>query len=206
MRNLIYKNGANHKRNGWKQFANSHEIIANEDKQPPINGFWEFKYSSSVTKYIVHAGQKLYEINPTTNVWTDITPTLATINDEVSYGVQRGKRLYIFCGTYLVYGTWNNGTTFVVKKVENNEDTYIPTVAIGVEPIGSTTSAQSAYEPVNMLSSQVKNRLVGAKKKEETLYNSLTSYTDGTIISENPFLMFYMQLGLNMTKARHLIL
>lgn len=181
MRNLIYKNGANHKRNGWKQFANSHLIVNNEDTQPSINGFWEFKYSSSVTKYIVHAGQKLYEINPTTNVWIDITPALTTINDEVSYGVQRGKRLYIFCGTFVVYGTWNNGTTFVVKKVEDNSDTYIPTVAIGVEPIGSTTSAQSAYEPVNMLSSKVKNRLVGGYTQTHQVYKLADNYDSTTL-------------------------
>ena len=192
MRNLIYRNGANHKRNGWKQFANSHEIdtsvTPNVDSFPSINGFWEYKYNNGsgtiTTKYIIHSGQKLYEYNKTTGVWTDITPTSTTINDEVSFGVLRGNRLYIFCGTFLVYGTWDNGTTFIVKKVENNA--YIPIVATNIEPIGSTTSAQTALESPNKMSKYVKNRLVGANKVELPIYiDGSTYYHSGTYMPNN---------------------
>ena len=55
-----------------------------------------------------------------------ITPVGVTINDEKSNAIASDERLYMFVGTYLVYGTWNSGTSYEVREVANDEDTYIP--------------------------------------------------------------------------------
>lgn len=162
MRNLINKNGINHKRNGWS------EIAQFNDK---INGIWQFKDDNKNIHIIVHSGKKFYKItNLSTNsfetTYEEInfneTVNLTRIINERSYGVVAGNRLYILCGDYLVYGTWDNGTTWEIRRVEDDEDTYIPTTTIGITKEGSLIQGtRTGYDKINLLNRKRKNTLIG---------------------------------------------
>ena len=130
MRNFININGINRKRNGWNEFANFND---------KINGYWEFKDKKKNVHKIVQAGSKFYRLNHIGSNSFETTyeeiimdskvDTSKIINDR-SFGVVAGERLYLLCGDYLVYGNWGNG--WEIRRVEDNEDTFIPTTTVGI--------------------------------------------------------------------------
>lgn len=177
MRNLIYRDGVNRKRYGWNEIFNLGERI---------NGYWEFTDTYGVKHTIIHGGNKIYKYNPLTNTATDITNTatykpsyvdtqaewnnklINSITDEISWGIVRSNRLYILCGIYLVYGTWDNGNTYELRIVEDNEDTYIPTTTIGIANVNSViANTRASHDEVNMLSSRRRNKLIGENANVE---------------------------------------
>jgi hypothetical protein len=185
--NLIHKDGANRKRPGWVEILNIED--ANHDPMP-INGFWSFKDKANNEHNIVHAGTKLFKVEFGSNSFssdiTDITPSGVTITNKISYGVVRGERLYLLCGTYLVYGKWP--TNWVVRTVYNNEDTYIPTTTVGISALGSVINARTSLEEVNLLNDKRKNKLICENIESNVYRPSLFDYIDNTVFTNNPLL------------------
>lgn len=142
MVNLICDFGKTHKRSGWRERL----TIRHEGKPVRINGIFNYE-DGDHRDVIVHAGCRFYRLTVDADtgreVAEDITlsgthaPSVVDperLEDVRSQAVYNRKRLYIIgCGDYLVYGTWDGGVSYELRRVCNGEDTYTPvtTVSIG---------------------------------------------------------------------------
>lgn len=190
MRNFINEYGANKKRNGWNELFH---IEDSEGVVQPINGI--FQYVKGTHKdLLVHAGKRIYKITRSNGeyVYTDITLSSTYTPAKVKTSLLKSTRSQAFfnngkcyivgCGDFLVYGSWNDGETYELRRVANNEDTYIPTTTISIDDDSNETDIRSTMEDVNLLSSMRKNQLLGRAFKEgET---SLTWTLDSGKIDE----------------------
>lgn len=190
MRNLLYKDGMLHKRNGYEQ------VLQLPSK---INGMWQIKdveYDNFIT--IVHSGNKLYKIyfndditssyKSELHINTDSNYSYGTegfdfgeIKDMKSYGVIKNDKLYIFCGTLLVYGKFDG--SWQLRYVRDDENTYIPITRTNAKADGSF----ALLDEVNLLSSKRKVKLIGEayypiKIDEEfnndNTYDGMTQFKD----------------------------
>lgn len=176
MKNIINIDGENQKRPGYLQIAGL------DDKQ--INGVWELIDSEGNKHVIIHADKKIYKMNVISNdiaknnaTLTEITlsttyrPSYYTqeewnsyisdsIKNQLSYGIIRGHRLYIFCGIMLVYGKFNN--SWELRPVRDNSDTYIPITTSNISHTKSETNTRFTLDSVNMMSCRRINKLYGA--------------------------------------------
>lgn len=105
-----------------------------------INGIWECNYEGE-TIIIAHIGTKLYRVTHLDvydNLAANYVPIVSedfNIEDNYSWGIYTNDRLYILCGEYCVvkFSKDNNGKlNFVVSRVFEDEDTYIPTTTINI--------------------------------------------------------------------------
>ncbi len=204
MKNFIHKDGVNHKRPGWNEIIKIGWDCVNDIFDPvgtplQINGFWSFTDSYDNEHTIVHAGQKIFSIEQIgknsfeTSPPTDITETCTynpsyttlstwkekittSIKNERSFGIVRGDRLYIFCGIYLVYGTWDAGANYELRPVEDNEDTYIPTTTIGISASGSDINIRQTMDEVNLLCRERRNKLIGEPNDSHIPFYPLDDY------------------------------
>lgn len=198
MRNFINEYGVNKKRNGWNELFHIEDA---EGVMQPINGI--FQYVKGTHKdLLVHAGKRIYKITHANGEYsyTDITlsstltkakvkPTLLTSTRSQAF-FNKGKCYIVGCGDFLVYGSWDNGQTYELRRVANNEDTYIPTTTISIDDDTNETDIRSTMEDVNLLSSLRKNQLLGRAFKEadaekgQAAETSLTWTLDSGIIDD----------------------
>ena len=179
MKNFINEYGVNRKRNGWNELIRIKDGQGNDLK---INGIFKYQ-NGNVKKTIVHAGTKFFTLNynSTTKVYsvTDITNSstyaaasviTANLEDKRSQCVISKGRLYIIgCGDFLVYGTWDNGSTYELRRVYNNEDTYIPTTTISIDDDSVTTDTNRAtLDDINLLTNKRKNQCLGVDATNKT--------------------------------------
>ncbi len=187
MRNFINEHGVNKKRNGWNQLIR----IKEKGKVQPINGIFEYshkinKKSEDGTVYtalhevlIVHAGARFYRIEKKDDVYNyakyeEITyeadeayrPNSKYLESKRSQAFFNKNRMYIIgCGDFLVYGTWDEGESYQLRRVADNEDTYIPTTTIGIKGWDKTLfkyGGGTLYDEINLLSSKRTNKLLGS--------------------------------------------
>lgn len=180
MRNFINEHGVNKKRNGWNQLI---RIKENGEVQP-INGIFEYSHKTNIGLHealIVHAGARFYRIEKTDGVYNyaeydDITeeaneayrPITGYLKSERSQAFFNKNRMYIIgCGDFLVYGTWDNGDTYQLRRVADNEDTYVPTTSISVISTNNQykIGARTSHDEINLLSSIRKNKALGTEEK-----------------------------------------
>lgn len=168
MRNLISENGINHKRHGWAEIKNFKPYDSQESYS--VNGIFIYRNGKeNVT--LCHVGRRIYRIDRVSDSGelTDyecISGEIALL-DERSQAFYSGGRLYIVgAGDYLVYGTWNDGESYELRRVYDDEDTYVPTTTISIDNDDNTSdTARSSLEQVNMLTPYRKNKLLGASLK-----------------------------------------
>lgn len=189
MVNFINEYGVNRKRNGWKEFIR----ICDDNGVPQrINGI--FLYSGESGKQlIVHAGKRFYIVYPSPKYGSDLSPYQyqditfpaygddadiipSRIKDQRSQAFQRNGKLYIIgCGDYLVY---DGGA---LCRVENNEDTYIPTTTINIDNDSVTDdTVRDVLDDVNLLSKKRINTLVGTYS--EATWTLDASIDEGTLV------------------------
>ena len=167
MRNIINMHGVNCKRNGWREIFR----IENESREAyRINGFWRFK-----NYYIVHAGARIYRVYEIDGdyVFSDITesstyaPSVVDpdrLRDQRSEAFFKNGRLYIIgMGDYLVYGSWNDGNSYELRRVAGDVDTYIPTTTININcDRDKATDVQGVLDMPNLMTPKRINQLVGS--------------------------------------------
>jgi hypothetical protein len=109
------------------------------------------------------------------------------IKDRKSEGYLREHRLYIIgAGDYLVYGTWDDGISYELRRVEDDEDTYIPTTTININCFeGSAEDVQGTLDEPNLLCKKRINRLVGAKLEDTGDDGKRNSWMLDSSIEEN---------------------
>lgn len=177
MKNFINEYGVNRKRNGWNELIKINDSQGNNLK---INGIFQYKHGN-IKKTIVHAGNKFFTLdyNNTTKIFstTDITNSAnesavipSRIKDQRSQSFIAKGRLYIIgCGDFLVYGTWNEGLSYELRRVYNNSDTYIPTTTISISDDSVTDdTTRSTLDNINLLTNRRKNQLLGVDATNKT--------------------------------------
>ena len=168
-KNFITDYGTNVKRNGWRQ-----EIqILSGGKPQPINGIFEY-YEGEQKIFLVHAGRRFfrvikegdgYSVKDITNTGTYEPAKVQTdrLKSARSQCFRQKERAYIIgCGDYLVYGSWDEGKTYELRRVADNEDTYIPTTTISIDSDRTKDDVRASLDEVNLLSSYRKNSLLGS--------------------------------------------
>lgn len=190
MRNFINEYGVNKKRNGWNELIQ----IKHEGEPQKINGI--FEYVNGIRREIlVHAGKRFYRLLKQNGKYSveDITLSstytrakvdLAKIKDQRSQAFFNKGRAYIIgCGDYLVYGTWDNGETYELRRVADNIDTYIPTTTVSIDNDSVTDSTRGTIDEVNYLSSKRKNQLLGTSERNKTWTLDTGSIDEGTTVA-----------------------
>lgn len=139
MKNMICDYGITRKRNGWNE---KYKFDGR------INGIFEYK-RDDYDVILVHAGNKIYRYS--NGSAEDITGSLV-LKDSRSQCFLGRERLYIIgCGNYLMYDTWDNGMTYELREVVDNEDNYIPTTTISIGTMDDVTDKRAFYEAPNLL-------------------------------------------------------
>lgn len=168
--NLIYENGTVRKRTGWKSLC----------KLPgKINGLFSFEIENEAIT-LVYAGKRFYKL-----IWneklgkynySDITASCTykyaeidqtkLVERRVQLYVNKNKAYIVGCGDYLVFGKW--GGSFELRRVFNNEDTYIPTTTINIDKDGVNDENRATLDGVNLLSSFRINEFLGSDTNAAT--------------------------------------
>lgn len=175
MSNFINEYGVNRKRNGWNELFR----IEVDSTPQRINGIFHYvnRYRQEM---LIHAGKRFYRIIENNGLYTPQDITLSStyeaakcdinlLKDQRSQGFfNRGKMYIIGCGDYLVYGSWNGGETYELRRVVDNEDTYIPTTTISIDDDSVAEDTRANLDDVNYLSSSRINQLVGTRSESAT--------------------------------------
>ena len=168
--NLLYENGTVRKRNGWRSLC----------KLPDeINGIFSFEIENE-NIVLVYAGTKFYRLTwdssknryIASNITNTCTYTLANIDtnrlisQRIQLYINKNKAYIVGCGDYLVYGKW--GENFELRRVFDNEDTYIPTTTINIDNDSVADENRASFDAVNLLSSYRKNEMLGVDNSSAT--------------------------------------
>lgn len=175
MRNFINEYGVNKKRNGWNELIK----IKYGGQSQRINGIFEY-VNGNRREVLVHAGRRFYRLVKSggrysivditlTSTYTPSKVNTAKIKDQRSQAFFNKGRAYIIgCGDYLVYGTWDNGASYELRRVANNTDTYIPTTTISIDNDSVSDDTRGSLDDVNCLSSRRINQLLGTSETNKT--------------------------------------
>lgn len=151
--NLICDNGVNHKRPGWEQ-------VLKLDDNININGMYEYKNGNHHV-LIVYAGTKFYKVEEGTATLIDYEEAddFPLMDQKVQFFPHKDRLYIIGPGDYLVYGTWDDEASYELRRVADDEDTYVPTVITGIEAGGS---GGTVIEGANIFHNRRRVKLVGA--------------------------------------------
>ena len=180
MRNFIRKDGVNHKRNGWKSLSRFDNIeglfnfklydqVEEQDIYITIVCTdKDFYMSSSLTANENYAGMYYTKITDSCRYAPASVETLDIKEPEMF--IFDNKAYFVGCGEFLVFGQYlqDNYWQYELRKVADNEDTYIPTTTININRDGDPNDVRATLEQVNLLSSYRKNTFVGTALGVET--------------------------------------
>lgn len=189
-KNFINEYGINKKRNGWNELVK----IKRGGVAQKINGIFEY-VNGSRRDILVHAGNRFYRLteNGGKYTYTDITLSStyepakcdeSLLKDQRSQAFfNKGKAYIVGCGDYLVYGTWDEGESYQLRRVVNNEDTYIPTTTVSIDADGATDDMRGSVDDINCLSSKRINQLLGENEAQKTWTLDSGAIDEGTSVS-----------------------
>lgn len=173
MKNFINEYGVNHKRHGWNELFKIRDSNGNVVK---INGIFE-----CFNKMIVYAGNCFYEVieNDTKYSAKSIINTCTYEKAKIDRSKLKDQRCEVFfnngrayfvgCGDFLVYGSWDNGETYELRRVADNIDTYIPKTTTHIENDKVVNSQfKTSEDDVNMMSSYRRNTIIGINESSIT--------------------------------------
>ena len=187
--NLIYENGIVRNRNGYKTLC---KILDDNDKPLKINGLFNFTIENQ-NFLLCYADTKFYLLNYDKDLdkysKQDITPqNTDLISARISLYINKNKAYIIGCGDYLMFGTWNN-KDFEIRRVFNNEDTFIPTTTINIDNDSVKDESRSSFESVNLLTNFRKNKFLGVDTEKATWTVDTKEIKNNTIVKINLELM-----------------
>lgn len=192
--NFLNEAGITQKRNGWEQRC----MIEKDGVPQRINGIFEF-VDGEHREVLVHAGRRLYRIKErqANGVYpvVDVTETgtyapaavdVERLTDTRSQAfLQGGKMYWIGAGDFLVYGSWDDGESYELRRVYDNEDTYIPKTTVNIGRDGA--DIRSALDAVNYMTGWRRNGITGLPTGTLDYvggggYYLDTSIDDGTVV------------------------
>ena len=180
MKNLISRDGVNHKRFGWKTQVR----IRDDSKYLKIQGIFNFTIFTEEF-LLAYAGRKFWWVTQNGNY--DITKKGITFNDEgfsfedtsvspvddaflsdteCKFFINGNKVYFVGCGDYLVFSKWENGL-FELRRVVGNEDVYIPTTTENIGSEEENNLTRITAEEKNLLSPYNYNLLFGRAEMQE---------------------------------------
>ena len=192
--NFINEAGITQKRNGWTQQCR----IVKDGEPQRINGVFEY-VDGEHKETLVHAGCRLYRLKRAENgrySTVDVTQTstyapaavdVSRLKDTRSQAfLQGGKMYWIGAGDYLVYGSWNDGQSYELRRVYDNEGTYIPKTTINIGTGIGSADARSSLDAVNYMTGWRRNGIEGLPKGTEHITDNTRAsfYLDATIDGE----------------------
>lgn len=160
--NFIFENGVNRKRHGW--------IEKFRIGTGNINGIFECMLDNQ-KMVIVYAEKNFYKVVTTEEGYVITNITNTSTNDNCKVNVDRlidrrcqmfvssNRLFFIGCGDYLTYGKY--GEHFELRRVEDDDNTYIPTTSINIDADGVEGDIVETLESPNLLSCKRKNTMVG---------------------------------------------
>lgn len=182
MKNLISRDGVNHKRYGWK----TQYRLRDNGEFLKIQGVFDLTLFGE-RFLIAYAGKRFWLIDlsnythrditnyalTSANVVTSDSASVSPVNRtllsdaECKCFINGNKAYFIGCGDFLVFSKWENGK-FEFRRVVGNEDVYIPTTTenIGSEEYGKNFTRVTAEER-NLLSPYTYNLLMGVDELGE---------------------------------------
>lgn len=201
MVNFISKDGSNHKRNGWRQFARFKD--ANGVGQA-INGYFRFEIANKFLR-VVYAGTKFYVFDDATNTLLTVTNNIdnTKLKDRpVQMFVDNDKAYFVGMGDFLVLGIYDGALEF--RRVYNDSNTYVPTTTVNISPNETDYyedgqvveyGIRQSFRDVNILNAKRTNTLIGSdyyKNTEDantpaTLPVTRTYNLDGKNLDTSPF-------------------
>lgn len=211
IKNIIYKDNVNQKRNGWEQVAKVEPIkyyvyvngkYIERTNTTNINGIWTFIGENDIKYTIAHIGRILFQVInfkegnnfiqakviPLTREVIDNTTiynVALELNDEPSQAFYGSKRLYILGGNkYYVLRTVLDGLQ--LSEVEDDEETYIPTTTVGITYKDSAVNIAAPLDDVNLMTQYRKNKLVSG-----------TYVDDGTTVRTTKFWDYELDTSVN---------
>lgn len=209
--------GRTRKRPGWRERL----CIRDENDTPQvINGIFSYE-DGERRDVIVHAGCRFYRLITDENgreSVEDITESgtyepshvdASRLISARSQAFYMGRRMYIIgCGDYLVYGSWNDGESYELRRVWEDEDTYIPTTTVGIDGehynqiyakqddngeihwvfhgdgYEHTPGTRESHDDVNLLTRWRENKLQGIKGSYYQLDASIDEGTEIEVIND----------------------
>lgn len=157
-KNFIYENGVNRKRNGW--FEKWRVGDGN------INGIFECVLDG-VKTVLVYGEKQFYKIvnDEVINITNSSTNSSCKVNVErlldrrCQMFISQNRCYFVGCGDYLTYGKY--GDNYELRRVEDDDNTYIPTTTINIDADGVEGDIVKSKDAPNLLSNKRKNTLVG---------------------------------------------
>lgn len=185
MSNFINEYGVNKKRNGWN------ELFRIEINRVPqrINGIFYY-VNGDRKEMLVHAGKRFYRIIENTpqditlsSTYEEAKCNTSLLKDQRSQAFfNKGKMYLIGCGDYLVYGSWDGGTNYELRRVFDNEDTHVPITTISINNDAETDDTRKTLEDENVLSSKRINHFLGTSSDSATWTVDTGKIDENTIV------------------------
>lgn len=185
MRNMISRNGLNHKRHGWEQQLLN---IKNETLHPnnfggAVQGIYGFKFAGETqTRIIVYANKCFFQ-KIGNGVFEKMRCDSQTLEDRPCQFYLIGDCLYIIgCGDFLFFGLdkkFYDSANQKLMLLPVSQYAYVPTSLINIASEEYNASTESpinsvSNEPVNLLSDYRKNVLLSKLDGVET-FNLISS-------------------------------
>lgn len=201
-RNFVRDGGKMRKRHGWRQVAE----IKHVGQAERINGVFEY-VNGDCREVIVHAGKRLYRVATyedgrfdavdITESGTDSQNRVdpERIKDMRSQAFLQGKKMYITgIGDFLVYGSFDGGESYELRRVYDGADTYIPKTTINVGYVGTATGGdeqdvRASLDYVNYMTGWRRNGITGLTTermpsgKKYARYYVDTTIDAGTVVT-----------------------
>lgn len=206
IKNIIYKDNVNQKRNGWEQIAKvepiKYHVLINgeyEERINPtnINGVWTFTGESNKKYIIFHIGKLLFYADGfgegNNFIQAKLHPMLTKteisgssnfynvgveLNNEPSQAFYGSKRLYILGGNKYFVLREISRDKLSLYEVEDDEETYIPTTTVGITYKDSAVNLAVPLDDVNLMTQWRKNKLVSGTYIDDGVTLRTTRFWD----------------------------
>ena len=181
-KNFIFENGVNRKRNGWFEKWR----VGNGN----INGIFECVLEG-VKTILVYGEKQFYKIvnDEVINITNTSTNASCKVNIErlldrrCQMFICQNRCYFVGCGDYLTYGKY--GDNYELRRVEDDDNTYIPTTTINIDADGVEGDIVKTKDMANLLSSKRKNTLVGNVANSTFTLDSQSIDTNVQVIVEH---------------------
>ena len=181
-KNFIFENGVNRKRNGWFEKWR----VGNGN----INGIFECVLEG-VKTILVYGEKQFYKIvnDEVINITNTSTNASCKVNIErlldrrCQMFISQNRCYFVGCGDYLTYGKY--GDNYELRRVEDDDNTYIPTTTINIDADGVEGDIVKTKDMANLLSSKRKNTLVGNVANSTFTLDSQSIDTNVQVIVEH---------------------
>ena len=181
-KNFIYENGVNRKRNGW--FEKYRVGKGN------INGIFEATLDGIKT-ILVYGEKQFYKIvdGEVINITNSSSNPSCKVNIErlldrrCQMFISQNRCYFVGCGDYITYGKY--GDNYELRRVEDDDNTYIPTTTINIDADGEERDISKKMDNSNLLSCRRKNTLVGNAANSTFTLDAQSIDTDIQVIVEH---------------------